>query len=129
MNLINFINKLITYFRNKIFCRYSLFLLKKRVSLKIENPKEFKEGLFEWGQKKYLLNFKDGFKLECEGVDLAAIGETCILEDYQRHKDIKIKEGDVVFDVGAHIGSFSVYAANKGARVFAFEPDVENLKN
>ncbi|MCE2682165.1 MAG: FkbM family methyltransferase [Cryomorphaceae bacterium] len=37
---------------------------------------------------------------------------------------IEINDGDVVFDVGANIGVFSVRAAQKGpnVRVFAFEP-------
>lgn len=35
---------------------------------------------------------------------------------------ISISSGDVVFDVGANIGVFSLYAAKQGARVYAFEP-------
>lgn len=33
------------------------------------------------------------------------------------------KEGDVVVDVGANIGEFTLYAASRGARVVALEPD------
>lgn len=36
--------------------------------------------------------------------------------------DMTIHEGDVVIDAGAWIGDFSIYAAQKGAKVFAFEP-------
>jgi len=39
-----------------------------------------------------------------------------------------IKEGDVVFDIGANIGFFSLLAAFKGARVFSFEPVFETYK-
>jgi len=34
-----------------------------------------------------------------------------------------IRAGDVVIDVGANYGFFSCYAASKGARVYAFEPN------
>lgn len=37
-----------------------------------------------------------------------------------------IREGDVVIDIGAHIGLFSLFAASRGARVLAFEPFPEN---
>lgn len=37
-------------------------------------------------------------------------------------KEVDIAEGDVVLDVGAQIGSFSLLAASRGARVLAFEP-------
>lgn len=42
--------------------------------------------------------------------------------------DITIKKGDVVIDVGAWIGDFSAYASNKGAIVYAFEPDPSNIR-
>ena len=37
-----------------------------------------------------------------------------------------IKKGDIVIDAGAWVGTFSAYAAKKGAQVYAFEPSVEN---
>ncbi len=40
----------------------------------------------------------------------------------------EIKRGDLVLDIGAHIGLFSIYAATLGARVLAFEPDPRNLE-
>lgn len=42
--------------------------------------------------------------------------------------DVTVKENDVVMDVGAWIGSFSAYAAYKGAEVYAFEPTSETFK-
>ena len=40
--------------------------------------------------------------------------------------DKEVKEGDVLFDIGANIGLYSVYAASKGAKVYAFEPHIIN---
>lgn len=37
-----------------------------------------------------------------------------------------MKKGDILFDVGANVGSYSVYAGVKGIKVFAFEPEAEN---
>lgn len=34
---------------------------------------------------------------------------------------------DVFFDIGANVGVFTVYAAKRGARVFAFEPESANF--
>lgn len=36
------------------------------------------------------------------------------------------KEGDVLFDIGANIGLYSIYAAKKGVNVVAFEPESQN---
>lgn len=39
-----------------------------------------------------------------------------------------IPQDAVLWDVGANVGLYSIYAAKKGARVFAFEPSVFNLE-
>lgn len=41
--------------------------------------------------------------------------------------DVKIDEGDVVFDIGANVGVFSLFASLvKGTQVYAFEPHPKN---
>lgn len=45
--------------------------------------------------------------------------------------DVKLKEDDTVLDVGANLGLFSCYAADKGCKVYACDPDcrcIEVLK-
>lgn len=48
-------------------------------------------------------------------------------EDVYRARDL-IRPGDVVVDLGANVGMFSVWAAQRGARVRAVEPFSENLQ-
>lgn len=40
----------------------------------------------------------------------------------------EIKKGDIVFDVGAQKGIFTIFAASQGAKVFSYEPFYENFK-
>ena len=43
---------------------------------------------------------------------------------------VKVEDGDLVIDIGAHIGIFSTYAAekNKSGKIFSFEPFHDNFK-
>jgi FkbM family methyltransferase len=47
--------------------------------------------------------------------------------DVQQQLRECIHEGTVFYDIGGHIGLFSLAAARLGARVFAFEPDPETV--
>lgn len=38
-----------------------------------------------------------------------------------------MRPGEVLWDVGAHIGKYSLYAAQAGVRAFAFEPEPQNF--
>lgn len=46
-------------------------------------------------------------------------------------KDIEINDGDVIVDIGAHVGIFSIYYAIKypNARIFSYEPSNRNFSN
>lgn len=44
----------------------------------------------------------------------------------QRFLRDNVRRGDIVYDVGAHVGFFSICAASLGARVVAVEPDAAN---
>ncbi len=39
------------------------------------------------------------------------------------------KKTDIVIDIGAHIGLFTLLAASKGSKVFSFEPDPSNFEH
>jgi len=41
--------------------------------------------------------------------------------------DVSVKAGDIVIDAGAWFGDFSAYAAQKGATIYAFEPEKHNF--
>lgn len=43
-------------------------------------------------------------------------------EGTYEYEKVVLKKDDVVFDLGANVGSFSVYAASKGCIPYAFEP-------
>ena len=51
--------------------------------------------------------------------------------DRYRLRDANFDEGDIVIDVGAHIGLFSIYLAKRWPvlKVFAFEPFPTNYRN
>ena len=41
---------------------------------------------------------------------------------------LDIQEGDVVLDIGANIGAFSLYAEQQGAtKIYSYEPDSDNF--
>jgi len=49
-------------------------------------------------------------------------------ENVYEVKDTHFNLGGVVIDIGANIGTFSIYAANFGATVYAIEPEPHNLE-
>ena len=61
--------------------------------------------------------------LYCRNVGEAqgTVHEICVDQLYFQ-SGISVSPGDIILDVGANIGVFSLCAAKQGARVFAFEP-------
>lgn len=49
-------------------------------------------------------------------------------DEFLRPEFYKINAGELVIDVGAFIGWFSIYAAKRGCRVHAFEPSPDNYQ-
>lgn len=49
-------------------------------------------------------------------------------ENVYRLEDDHLNRGGIVLDIGANIGSFSIYCGLKGATVYAVEPEPNNLE-
>ena len=74
--------------------------------------------------RKYIIRSKT---LYSKIVDLYML-TSCVLDRQYEHANFPIKKTDIIIDIGANIGSFSIYAASitdKGL-VLAFEPDLDN---
>ncbi|MBK5214578.1 MAG: FkbM family methyltransferase [Flavobacteriaceae bacterium] len=59
---------------------------------------------------------------------ISIFNEVFVKKVYNRG-NVKINEGDIVFDIGANVGVFSLYASQiKRTQVYAFEPHPKNFK-
>ena len=64
-----------------------------------------------------------------EGEHLAFLSDEELTGAVYNRPPVAVRQGDVVIDGGAHIGTFSRFAFNHGARkVIAFEPDPSNAE-
>ena len=80
--------------------------------------------------KLIILILRNGVRYESRGYDfdaIAAINDVWMHHDYTPLGN-EIKEGSVIIDIGAHIGSFSLFAANynKDVQVYSYEPSKES---
>ena len=107
--------------------RISIFL----ESLKIVNNWYLIPFLyFKVLKKKYSILFlKNGYKLKLRtsSTDLQAFTNVWVLQEYNK-KDFEISDNDVVIDVGAHIGLFTLYASQfcKKGKIFSYEAIKDN---
>lgn len=62
------------------------------------------------------------------GAELGAYLEINLDRAYERHPGFATGPGEVVLDVGANVGLFTLRQALRGARVYAFEPDPEAFR-
>lgn len=81
--------------------------------------------------KMLTINIDNGLKyfFRAGSMDRNVIKEVWAKNIYTKH-NYDIQENDVVFDIGGHIGAFSVLAASKAinGKVFAFEPMKDNYE-
>jgi len=66
-------------------------------------------------------------KLRTRSTDLMALTNVWLVNEYSR-SSFRISDNDVIIDIGAHIGLFTLYASQycKNGTIFCFEPVEEN---
>ena len=76
----------------------------------------------------FITNKNVKFRGRINSLDYLMIKETYIDRCYYR-PGFEIKENDTIIDIGAQIGSFSIYAAQEAPRgiIYAYEPESDNF--
>lgn len=84
------------------------------------------------GAKEVIIKLRNGIKyqIRTNTMDAGIITEIWIHEYYTKPVAFEIGENDTVVDIGAHIGVFTIFAANKAkkGKVYSFEPVKENFE-
>jgi len=85
-------------------------------------------GVYKHRHITYVLNNGIKYKTRSGEVDSLLIADIWIRKMYTP-PDFRIRKHDIVVDIGAHIGIFSLFAAAqaKGGRIYSYEPDPENF--
>jgi hypothetical protein len=75
------------------------------------------------GGKEILISGKNLYMDYLEGNEYPTFWEIFINGDYEKEKECVVKEGDVVLDIGANYGFFTLDSVSKGAsKVYSIEP-------
>ena len=73
--------------------------------------------------------FKNNFKIKirANSTDFYVLTNIWLLEEYD-NKKIQIKQDDLIIDIGAHIGLFTIYASQfcNNGKIYCYEPIKEN---
>jgi FkbM family methyltransferase len=85
-----------------------------------------KYGMLGRGYMIYKL--RNGLKLKArkKSIDYSIVNDIFLKREYE--KCFEVEKGDIVIDIGAHIGAFSILAGSRGAYVYSFEPEKECYK-
>jgi FkbM family methyltransferase len=68
----------------------------------------------------------NGYKVDVIEKSQTIINE--VWDDKCYEKNFTISSGMTIIDIGANQGFFSLYAASKGAKIYAYEPEEQNFK-
>jgi len=76
---------------------------------------------------KLLLNTKAGLSFYVKAlIEIWTIKEVVLDRQYEDHREVR--ENDIVVDIGAAIGEFSIHAAKNAEIVYAFEMSAESVQ-
>jgi FkbM family methyltransferase len=112
------------------------FLFKLQILLKaiqcLDNWHVFPLLYFGLIKKTHVwFKIKSGLKIKIRSnsTDLDTFSLIWILKEYDKH-GFKIQKNDVVIDIGAHIGIFSLYASQNctNGKILCYEPSIENYQ-
>ena len=109
----------------------------KKISIIFKLKKEIRNWklpiLYYFGlrKKEGVIEFKNGIKCIIRNKsDSIAFLEVFFLNTNDWIDEFKIKEKDIVVDIGAHVGYFSIYSSinAKNGKIFAFEPYTKSFE-
>ena len=105
------------------------FLIPKCM-IKIKNWNTALACYFKENKTKQTIILNDGTKCIIRNKnDAVAFLENFILEANTSDKKFKINHKDIIVDIGAHVGYFTLFAAKKATegKIIAFEPSIESF--
>lgn len=105
--------------------KYNVLLAAMRT---IKNPQDYLLDYLGMKQGNFYYKMRDGSKYIVRGMtnDRNIFNEVLIHKIYNP-PGFEIKKGDIVMDIGAHIGTFSIFASQYAKAVYSFEPVPENF--
>lgn len=113
---------------NHFFQKIKLLLKSTKI---LKNWYMFPLVYFSLIQKEYVIfETKNGIKIKIRtnSTDLMAFTHVWLIQEYH-NDDFIIKKNDIIIDIGAHIGLFSLLASTSctNGKIFSFEPVKDNF--
>ena len=108
------------------------FKILKKAKLVFENWIIYPLSYYNFIRSDFIIfktRSKKIIKLRKQSTDLMALTHVWLIEEYKK-ENFEIKPNDVVIDVGAHIGLFTIYASQfcTNGKIYSFEPVIENYQ-
>ena len=107
-------------------------MLLKKAKLVFENWITYPLSYYNFIRDDFIIfktRSKKIIKLRKQSTDLMALTHVWLIEEYKK-ENFEIKPNDIVIDVGAHIGLFTIYASQfcTNGKIYSFEPVTENYE-